>query len=170
MKIRRMFISLVAIVVALYAVLLFAAFFGQRKLIYPIPSAAEPSLANGHIERFAVPGVALGIALYAPARSTGLHQPTIVHFHGNGEDLAGVASLVQMLHASGLGVYAVEYPGYGLARPGAPSESAIFATAQAAIEHLVTALGVPRQSIVLEGQSLGTGVAGRWRIAGSARV
>jgi pimeloyl-ACP methyl ester carboxylesterase len=63
------------------------------------------------------------------------------------------------LHESGIGVYAVEYPGYGLAGGEAPSEDAIYAAAEAALRHLQGAHHVPRGATVLEGQSLGTGVA-----------
>ena len=84
--------------------------------------------------------------------------PTLVHFHGNGEDLAGQAWLVSDLRRAGLGVCAVEYPGYGLARGQPIDESSIYAAAEASLRFLIEG-GVPRESIVLQGQSLGTGVA-----------
>lgn len=84
---------------------------------------------------------------------------TLVHFHGNGEELASVVPLLRALHRAGLGVYAVEYPGYGLSRAGSPSEASLYAAAETALEHLRTRLGVSPGKTVLQGQSLGTGVA-----------
>ena len=61
---------------------------------------------------------------------------------------------------AGLGFYAVEYPGYGLAAVGqGPSEKGIYAAAERALAHLHEELGVPRERTVLQGQSLGSGVA-----------
>jgi pimeloyl-ACP methyl ester carboxylesterase len=146
-----------ALSVAMYGALAAAAFFGQRALMYPAPLyAIEPRLEGASLERIAGPGGTTVYALYAKAPEK---APTIVHFHGNGEDLAGQAWLVHRLRKAGIGVYAVEYPGYGLAAGAPLGEEPIYDAAEAALEHLRTKLGVPRESIVLEGQSLGTGVA-----------
>jgi pimeloyl-ACP methyl ester carboxylesterase len=82
-----------------------------------------------------------------------------VHFHGNGEDLAGQAWLVRAMRLAGIGAYAVEYPGYGWAKGQTLSEDSIYAAAEVALKHLQTKLAVPRDAIVLQGQSLGAGVA-----------
>ncbi len=125
--------------------------------MYPAPfSAIEPRLEGASLERIAGPGGTTVYALYAKAPEK---APTLVHFHGNGEDLAGQAWLVHRLRMAGIGAYAVEYPGYGLAAGAPLGEEPIYDAAEAALEHLRTRLGVPRESIVLEGQSLGTGVA-----------
>jgi uncharacterized protein len=67
--------------------------------------------------------------------------------------------LAQRFQEAGLGFYAVEYPGYGLAAGQEPSEKGIYAAAEAALAHLHGTLGVPRERTVLQGQSLGSGVA-----------
>jgi alpha-beta hydrolase superfamily lysophospholipase len=141
---------------ACYGTMAAAAFFGQRWLIYPAPgNPVEPRARGAELVHItAADGLAF-FALYAPAQAG---APTVVHFHGNGEDLAGQALLIEGFRRAGLGVYAVEYPGYGLAAGAKLDESSIYATAEASLRHLI-ALGVPRESIVVQGQSLGSGVA-----------
>ena len=85
--------------------------------------------------------------------------PTVVVFHGNGEQLANIVPLAQDLSDYGLGTFAVEYPGYGLSAGSRTTEKAVYADASAAIAHLQQQLGVPRERIVLLGQSLGSAVA-----------
>ena len=52
------------------------------------------------------------------------------------------------------------YPGYGLAAVGQdPSEKGMYAAAETTLAHLHRKLGVPRERTVLQGQSLGLGVA-----------
>jgi uncharacterized protein len=65
---------------------------------------------------------------------------------------------VTSLQRAGLGAYAVEYPGYGLAAGALLDEASVYSAAEASLRHLIE-LGVPRASIVLQGQSLGSGVA-----------
>ena len=139
-----------------YGVIAFLAFFGQRGLLYPVPSnAVEPLAAGATLVKITGDNGAVVYALHAPAPPG---ASTVVHFHGNGEDLAGQALLVSGLRRAGLGVYAVEYPGYGLARGQPIDETSIYAAAEASLRFLIEG-GVPRESIVLQGQSLGTGVA-----------
>lgn len=141
---------------ALYALVAGSAFLMQRAMIYPAPPfPVEPRAPGATLERFSGANGTTGYALYAPAPPG---APTLVHFHGNGEDLAGQTLLIRDLHEAGLGVFAVEYPGYGVAAGASRNEKTIYATAEAAIQHLA-ALGVAQDAIVLQGQSLGTGVA-----------
>jgi fermentation-respiration switch protein FrsA (DUF1100 family) len=140
-----------------YAAVTGAAYFGQRALIYPVRGrGAVPELAGSRLEQIPAPDGSTVFALHLPAPADGF---TLVHFHGNGEELAGLSPLLLALHRSGLGVYAVEYPGYGLARAGAPSEAALYFAADIALRHLRNALRVPERRTVLQGQSLGTAVA-----------
>jgi pimeloyl-ACP methyl ester carboxylesterase len=142
---------------ALYGVLASAAFFYQRDVMYPAPSnTVEPRAAGATLERILAPDGTTVYALYARAAKG---APTVVHFHGNGEDLAGQAWLVQAMREAGVGAYPVEYPGYGWAKDRPANEDSIYAAAEVALKHLQTKLGVPRDAIVLQGQSLGTGVA-----------
>jgi pimeloyl-ACP methyl ester carboxylesterase len=78
--------------------------------------------------------------------------PTVVFFHGNGECASDSEWLAHSLAPRGIGFCAVEYPGYG-AMPGEPSEKGIYEAAEAVLKTL------PRDQIVLVGQSIGTGPA-----------
>ena len=140
-----------------YAVVVGAAYAGQGALIYPVRGRGDmPAVAGARLERIAGPDGSTVFALHVPAPPG---APTLVHFHGNGEELASLDRLLSDLREAGLGVYAVEYPGYGLSRSGTPSEPALYAAADSALRHLRDKLGVPKSETVLQGQSLGTAVA-----------
>lgn len=102
-------------------------------------------------------------ALHVPALGD---APTIVHFHGNGEALEHQAALASSFGEQGVGFFAVEYPGYGLSSDGSPSERTLYEDAESALIHLRDSMHVPLSRIVLEGQSLGTGVAVEMAIRG----
>jgi uncharacterized protein len=153
----------VALVIA-YLALALVAFFGQRSVMYPVPPGAiTPRAPGATLLRLVGPGGEPVHALYLPAPTGGT---TLVHFHGNGEQLADVAGLVQAFGHEGLGVMAVEYPGYGLSRDGVTSEANVHAAAERALDHLQGSLGVSRDHTVLLGQSLGTGVAAEMALRG----
>lgn len=124
---------------------------GQRQLIYPAPRPARtPAGDLGELLR--LPST---VALWSPpARGS----PVVVHFHGNGEQLADLRRVIAGLRGNGLGVLAVEYPGYGLA-PGSPSEASLLSAGREALAHARDHLRVPAEKLVLQGQSLGSGVA-----------
>jgi fermentation-respiration switch protein FrsA (DUF1100 family) len=140
---RRLAVGLLLIVVGLYLVILGYFAFAQRSFIFPAPPRGRAPaylLVAGHY--FA----------YLPGSSV------VVHFHGNGEDLGDAGSMIDLLHSLGAGVLAVEYPGYG-AMPGRPSEKSLYDAAESALRWLRDEQHVPADRIVLQGQSLGSGVA-----------
>lgn len=129
----------------------------QRSIIFPAPQAhVEPSLPGGILVRIPGAGGRVVHAFHVPAPPG---RPTIVHFHGNGESLADQSHLGASFNARDIGFYAVEYPGYGLSSGTGPSEVGIYEDAEAALVHLRDVLGVAPKDTILEGQSLGTGVA-----------
>lgn len=149
--------NIVAWVTALYGGLAGLVWTFQRSMIFPAPRAhIAPSLPGAALVRIPGSNGRVVHAFHAPA-SPG--NPTVVHFHGNGESLADQTHLAAAFKSMGIGFYAVEYPGYGLSSAAAVSEIAIYEDAETALAHLCNALGVERKDIVLEGQSLGTGVA-----------
>ncbi len=99
-------------------------------------------------------GLALAAAWTPPRAAT---DPCVVYFHGNAESAAQNLDLIQLNAAHGWGVMLVEYRGYG-GLPGSPTESGLYADAEAALAALAAA-GVPSDRVVLVGRSLGTGVA-----------
>lgn len=143
--------------VGIYAGATALAWAGHRKLIYPAPGrAVDPVTEGADLERIPGRDGRTVFALHAPAPEG---APTVVHFHGNGEELADQAWLAAAMNRAGLGVFAVEYPGYGLAREHKTTEANVYADAETAIAYLQNDLGVPADHIVLQGQSLGSGVA-----------
>ena len=98
-------------------------------------------------------------------------RPTILFFHGNGEDIGANRHRMALFRELSANVMMVEYPGYGLAT-GRPSEAGCYAAADAAFDHLVGVKKVDPRRIVVVGWSLGGAVAidlaSRRRIGGLA--
>jgi pimeloyl-ACP methyl ester carboxylesterase len=120
---------------------------GQSSLIFPAPPRGrQPAYPDQLVQ--------LGDATFLYFHGS----KVVVYFHGNGEDLADSIPMVSLLRTLGVGVLAVEYPGYGIAA-GTPSEQGAYAAAERALRWLRTERGVDSDRVVLLGQSLGTGVA-----------
>ena len=144
-----------------------------RALLYPAPkSGIEPKLSGAQLVTIdggapPLPGDPKPgpvFALYAKAPPG---APTLVHFHGNGEELVDQVTLARQLMDLRVGVLAVEYPGYGLAAKQTASEESLYAAAERALGYLRDE-NVTRDSIVLIGFSLGTGVAAEMARRGHA--
>jgi len=88
----------------------------------------------------------------APPAREGL--PTVLYFHGQGGNLSGRASRFQQIVEQGYGLMAASYRGYP-GSEGAPSEQAFI---QDGLE-LFDTLQSAGQTVILHGESLGTGVA-----------
>lgn len=140
-----------AVVVGGYLALCALLFFAQRSLLFPAPrERAQPTGEAAIVE---VPGGTP--MLWRPAEGAG---PVVVHFHGNGEQVAWLSFLAEAYAEAGVSFAAVEYPGYPGAA-GSPSEEAILTAAELAVKHLTGPMGVAKERLVLQGQSLGSGVA-----------
>lgn len=140
----------------LYVLLVVIALIAQRGIMYPAPRDPEvPSVVGSRLLHISGDQGRTVYAFYVEAPAG---APVVVHFHGNGEALVHQTWLADVYRASGIGFYAVEYPGYGLANAYTPSKDAILSDAARALAYLQGELGVSVDRIVLEGQSLGTGV------------
>jgi fermentation-respiration switch protein FrsA (DUF1100 family) len=100
------------------------------------------------------------------ATITALHLPndtavfTIIHSHGNAEDLGQLAPLLERLRdEAGVSVLAYDYRGYGLSTGGPPTAAATSRDLRAVYEFAMRELGVPPHRIILHGRSVGTGPA-----------
>ena len=143
-----------------YALIALAAYLGQRRLMY-FPDRAHTLPAQvglvGVEERvLKMPDGARVIAWYGKARPG---EPTLLYFHGNAGSLANRASRIERFMAQGWGVYMMTYRGYG-GGTGSPTETANVADARLAYGALVLE-GVEPTSIILYGESLGSGIAVR---------
>jgi hypothetical protein len=143
-------------VVGLYALVVGLAYASRRRLLFPAPRPLRaPETPAGALLDLDREGQRL-VALWLAPPPGG---PVVVFFHGNGEQLADVVPLARQLHARHLGVLAIEYPGYGLRGGESPSETALYEAAEIALTHLRGPLGVPPERTILQGHSLGSGVA-----------
>jgi fermentation-respiration switch protein FrsA (DUF1100 family) len=144
--------------VGAYLLIVALLYLGQRHLIYR-PDTNRPTLGSlgGLDVREVTLKTADGLSLltwYLPPPD---NAPIIVYFHGNGGHLGYRSERVAQFAAAGFGLLMPEYRGYG-GNPGAPSETGLYADAQAALDFLNDqGIGSARQ--VFYGESLGTGVA-----------
>jgi uncharacterized protein len=153
-------VKIAVIALCAYAAILLAAYLGQRRLMYfPDPERVQPAEEDlpGVSERvLKTPDGERLIAWYGPAKAG---KPTLLYFHGNAGGLANRAPRIQRFMDEGWGVYMLAYRSYA-GSTGSPSETANVADARLAYGALVHE-GVDPASIVLYGESLGTGVAVR---------
>jgi fermentation-respiration switch protein FrsA (DUF1100 family) len=141
-----------------YGLLCLTMWMAQRQFLYfPDPRIVEPAevgVPATVLQRTAADGVALRMWWAAPRDG----KPVVIHFHGNGGNLALWARVFRDLTHEGYGVLALSYRGYG-GSGGAPSEVGLTLDARAAYAAVVER--APGARIVLFGDSLGTGVATR---------
>ena len=94
---------------------------------------------------------------------------TLLHSHGNGEDLGSILPLLREYNRRGFSVLAYDYPGYGRST-GRASEAGAYAAIDACYRYLKTDQGLTPGAIVLYGRSLGSGptldLASRERVGG----
>ncbi len=94
------------------------------------------------------------VAWYVPAKDG---HPLILYFHGNGGALADRVPRFRALAASGYGLLALSYRGYG-GSTGSPTQKGLMEDGETAYLE-ARARGYDGDCIVLMGESLGTGVA-----------
>lgn len=99
--------------------------------------------------------------IYRPPTSPSPSSKYIVHFHGVGQQLSDLTPVIEAIGklSSNLGVLAVEYPGFGMAADYTASEKNIYEDSMRAIAFLQNNLKISNDQIILQGYSLGTGIA-----------
>lgn len=132
------------------------AFVMQRSLIYhPQAEAVALPLADLY------PGLEdVGLTASDGVELCGWYWPapdarfTVLFLHGNAGDRSNRLGLLRQLHERGLGVFALDYRGYG-GSDGSPSEDGLYLDAEAAVDWL---RAHTKTELVYFGESLGTGV------------
>ena len=157
-RLRRFVMHALAIVALAYGACALSACGLQRSLLFPAPRDGRAVELLGGLA-LVIEGAAGDPVVHAFYIAASPGAPTLVHFHGNGEQIADNAPFAQHARDEGFGVLLVEYPGYGLSKGGKATEASLYAAADAALRYLDSTLGVPPARTVLYGQSLGTGVA-----------
>jgi len=83
---------------------------------------------------------------------------TVLYFHGNGGTLGGIDQM-DRIHELGFSVLVISYRGYGKSEGGFPSESQVYADAEAAWNYLTQNRKIPAKQITIYGYSIGGAVA-----------
>jgi fermentation-respiration switch protein FrsA (DUF1100 family) len=150
----------VAAIAGLYAASALTLWAVQRELMYfpetrgHVPPSFYPMLAGVQEVRLTTAdGIEL-VAWYSPPPAG---RPTVVVFHGNHGSLRTLRYRLKSFMDARMGALLLAYRGYS-GNPGTPTEQGLYADARAALDWL-EAQGVRRESTVLYGQSLGSGVA-----------
>jgi hypothetical protein len=144
--------------VAIYAIVVVAAWAGQRRLMY-FPDRARASPADHglpqvvELELVTVDGERVRVWYGRAAEG----QPTLLYFHGNAGSFPDRANRMRDYLARGRGVFMMTYRGFG-GSSGKPSESANVADALLAYDAL-RSRGVAPRDIIVYGESLGSGIA-----------
>jgi abhydrolase domain-containing protein 17 len=84
---------------------------------------------------------------------------TIIHSHGNAEDLGDVLPLLELIRGAGFAVIAYDYRGYGLSSGGVPGARSADEDALAVYRFAVHELRIPPGRLILHGRSVGAGPA-----------
>ena len=80
----------------------------------------------------------------------------LLYSHGNGEDLGMIQGILENFQERGISVLAYDYPGYGTSSH-KPTESGVYAAADAVYKFAIETLHFAPEQIVLYGYSLGSG-------------
>ncbi len=149
-------VKILGLALVAYAVLVAGCAMMQRSLMY-FPDSDLMSLPEG----FQAVNVRTSdhyelISWYHPAQNG---YPTLVYFQGNGGNISHRIHKTRPLFEAGYGLMLVGYRGYG-GNPGSPTEDGLYLDARAALDFL-KARGIPKEQLVLVGESLGSGVAVR---------
>ena len=81
-------------------------------------------------------------------------RATVIHFHGNAQNLSAHWAAVRHLPAEGYNVFLFDYRGYGQSG-GTPSQQGLFDDGNAALDYVRTRSDVDKEKLLVFGQSLG---------------
>jgi fermentation-respiration switch protein FrsA (DUF1100 family) len=150
--------SSLASIVAIYLLTVVGMTIFQRRLQYfPDRRLVDPAQAGmSGVEdlRLTTNDGETLVAWYVPAKD---EHPLILYFHGNGGAVVDRIPRFRALTASGYGLLAISYRGYG-GSTGSPSQKGLMEDGETGYLE-ARARGYDGERIVLMGESLGTGVA-----------
>jgi uncharacterized protein len=152
-------VSFLSAIAVFYLALVGCLYYYQRNLLYiPDRQVAAPQQygLEGFEDLRATSADGVNVQLWY--RKAAPNFPTVIYFHGNAAHLGNRAGIFAALAGQGFGVLALSYRGYG-ASEGSPTEDGIYHDARCAIAYLTEKHSIPLTSILLFGESLGTGVA-----------
>jgi hypothetical protein len=89
---------------------------------------------------------------FIPAQGKALG--TVVHFHGNAQNMSAHYSFVSWLPANGFNLFVFDYRGYGKSE-GKLSRKGVYEDSIAAVEYIKSRTDIDQNKIILFGQSIG---------------
>lgn len=131
-----------------------SAFYHPDRILYGTPAAA--GLAFEEVVFASVDGTRL-TGWFIPA--TGYKNPrnakgTVVHFHGNAQNMSAHWQFVAWLPPRGYNVFVFDYRGYGASR-GSPEPKGVFEDSGSALNYVRSRKDVDPERLFVLGQSLG---------------
>lgn len=142
-----------------YALLVGGLYFGQRALMYhpdqTVPEPRDHEVPEMQPVRIAAGGGVEILAWWHPPRNPARH--TVLYFHGNAGHIGERGYKARAMIDAGCGVLLAGYR-YNAGSGGAPGENALIADGRAAMRHVLDQ-GISLDSIVVYGESLGSGIA-----------
>lgn len=141
------------IVLATYGFLVLFAYLNADSVLY---QPRESSYSNG--DRILPLQSTDGTAISTVFLETPGAKQTVLFLHGNACDLGDVFWLLEDMQRAGFSVAALDYRGYGTT-PGAPNEKNIVEDTEALFRHLTEVRAIDPASIIVYGQSMGSGPA-----------
>lgn len=150
--------NILAVLIGSYVFLAAYIYFSQNSQVFHPPKGHTDNPANWGLEYETVLLNSEGHTLtnwWIPGDST---KPVVLFFHGNATNISELYSHVQLFSALGMGIFLLDYRGYGLSE-GQPSEFGTYADGQAAWFYLVEKKAVLPADIIFYGHSLGGAVA-----------
>ncbi len=89
---------------------------------------------------------------FIPAKGKALG--TVIHFHGNAQNMTAHYSFVSWLPANGFNLFTFDYRGYGKS-DGTPSREGVYQDAVAALEYIKSRTDIDQDKLIVFGQSIG---------------
>lgn len=86
--------------------------------------------------------------------AVGTPRGTVIHFHGNAQNMTAHLGFVYWLPAEGFNLFVFDYRGYGRSK-GKPDRQGVFDDSVAALEYVASRKDVDRSRLLVFGQSLG---------------
>lgn len=93
---------------------------------------------------------------FVPA--VGEAKGTVIHFHGNAQNLSAHFGFVSWLPKQGYNLFTFDYRGYGKSE-GVPTRQGIYEDSLAALDYLFSRTDIDRDKVIVIGQSLGGAIA-----------
>jgi hypothetical protein len=135
----------------------------QRKIVFPymlaltVPRSDKLPLETQRIWLETSFGKVESYLILPENDPKSVKRPVLIFAHGNAERIDYWPEILRPFARLGIGVFLVEYPGYGRSE-GNPSQSSITETFEKAYDLLAARSDVDMDRIVLFGRSLGGGV------------